>query len=203
MSQSDTSPDSPGSLVEEFSETDTPWIWSMAVPHGPSHVANTPWTPSVVGGEASPPVDEEELLDEPIDDVPKLLPGWYCNARRSDDGVFVGYCSNRAGKGTDHVGDGRCSFHGGAADNAGRENGNYVHGAYSREFHAALLGFVESEHPGTIEAADSDPVARRRLGRYLASFALEKFARSEDPRHLCEFEMALENFGLLTAAGGE
>lgn len=43
--------------------------------------------------------------------LPTKQPGKYCNGIKSDG---TGYCQNQAGKGTDHVGQGRCKFHGGA-----------------------------------------------------------------------------------------
>jgi hypothetical protein len=58
--------------------------------------------------------DEDELLGEPIDDVPKRPPGEDCNARRTDDGEFVGYCDQPAGWRTD-ADEGRCRAHGGAS----------------------------------------------------------------------------------------
>lgn len=67
--------------------------------------------------------DEEELLGEPLDDVPKRDPDYDCNARKwkwededeKEQQLFKGYCNNRAGFKTDHVGAGRCKYHGGAA----------------------------------------------------------------------------------------
>lgn len=69
------------------------------------------------------PDNEDELIGEPLDDVDKIDPGYHCNARKwewEDDEeretqLFAGYCNNRAGYKTDHVGAGRCTFHGGSA----------------------------------------------------------------------------------------
>jgi len=66
------------------------------------------------------PDNEEELHGEPLDDVEKIDPAYYCNARKwnwEDDEereqqLFNGYCNNRAGYKTDHVGAGRCTYHG-------------------------------------------------------------------------------------------
>ena len=71
-------------------------------------------------------VNEEELIEAPSGDVPTLDPdGENCLGKRTkrQDGetVFVGYCRAWPGKGTDHVGDGRCSKH---AGNAGAPEGN-------------------------------------------------------------------------------
>lgn len=51
----------------------------------------------------------------------KLEPNFYCRAWNSKEEK---YCTNRAGKGTDHVGAGRCKFHGGATP--------VKHGYYSK-----------------------------------------------------------------------
>jgi len=96
-------------------------------------------------------VTEDELVGEPLDQVPQQDPtGEACMGRRSEkqdgESVFVGYCGAWPGKGTDHVGEGRCSKHGGAGgapegnDNAEgndggsapEDNANAVtHGAYA------------------------------------------------------------------------
>lgn len=68
--------------------------------------------------------DEDELLGEPIEDVPKREPtAEYCRGRKSRDGVFRGYCRATPGRGTDHVGTGRCKHHGGSGG-APEKNGN-------------------------------------------------------------------------------
>ncbi|WP_455448298.1 hypothetical protein [Natrinema thermotolerans] len=93
-------------------------------------------------------VNEEDLIGKPLEEVPEQPPDYDCNARRHDDGTFEGYCGARAGKGTDHVGEGRCSNHGGASDGAPEGNDNaegndggapeentnaVTHGAYADE----------------------------------------------------------------------
>jgi hypothetical protein len=47
-----------------------------------------------------------------------------------DPKVFVGYCGNPAGTGTDHPGEGRCKHHGGSSL-SGRENPRFKHGLFS------------------------------------------------------------------------
>jgi len=90
-------------------------------------------------------VNEEELVGKPLDQVPQQDPtDESCMGRRweKQDGekLFAGYCGAWPGKGTDHVGEGRCSKHGGAGgsggerENAGapEDNTNAVtHGAYA------------------------------------------------------------------------
>jgi hypothetical protein len=59
-------------------------------------------------------IDEEDLVGKPIDQVPKRDPtDEDCMGRRSSDGKFDGYCHSTPGRGTDHVGEGRCKHHGG------------------------------------------------------------------------------------------
>ena len=48
-----------------------------------------------------------------IAEVEQREPDEDCNARREDDGRFLGYCDIDAGEGTDHPGEGRCYIHGG------------------------------------------------------------------------------------------
>lgn len=72
-------------------------------------------------------VNEDDLIGDPSSEVPTVEPdGENCLGKRvekDDDGVtvFVGYCRAWPGKGTDHVGEGRCSKH---AGNAGAPEGN-------------------------------------------------------------------------------
>lgn len=61
------------------------------------------------------------------DRLPSKEPDEHCNARTRSGG----YCKNRAGYGTDHVGVGRCKFHGGSTP--------VKHALYSR-YRDALLG---------------------------------------------------------------
>jgi hypothetical protein len=74
--------------------------------------------------------DESDLVGQPLEDVPKRDADEDCNARRSDDGRFVGYCNRTAGWGTDDS-SGRCRTHG-AEGGAPEDNTNAVtHGAYA------------------------------------------------------------------------
>ena len=62
-------------------------------------------------------VDEEQYYGLGGDDIPSIDAGYYCNAKRvRPEQGFVGYCKNRAGYKTDHVGEGRCRYHGGNAE---------------------------------------------------------------------------------------
>lgn len=76
------------------------------------------------------PEREEELIGEPLENVPQREPGKYCNARRRDGNTFKGYCRQPAGAGTELDGEGRCSFHGGASPR-GEDSPHFEHGLFS------------------------------------------------------------------------
>lgn len=62
--------------------------------------------------------------------------------------VFGGYCKAWPGKGTDHLGEGRCSNHGGAGEGAGAPEGNangVSHGAYTDKSKLYESEFSERE----------------------------------------------------------
>ena len=132
---------------------------------------------------------------------PKISPGYECNARRFRDGEFRGYCSNRAGKGTDHVGEGRCSFHGGKAGApTGSANGRYVHGAYS----SRLLEDLTPEEEEAIEDLKrclSGPDGSIEVAGGLVGEAAMKYKRSEDVRFLREMRQLLSAFFQLDGSG--
>jgi len=88
-------------------------------------------------------VDESEYIGRPIDKVPSQDPtDEVCMGRktrkrdgevvRDDDGIalFGGYCQAWPGKGTDHVGAGRCKFHAGSSP-TGEDNPAFEHGLFS------------------------------------------------------------------------
>lgn len=79
--------------------------------------------------------EEDEWIGYEEELVPKIPAGDKCNSKKSEtfkkeDGfkmtMFTGYCKNPAGKGTDHLGEGRCKFHGGCSTGAPDHN---QHGA--------------------------------------------------------------------------
>ena len=178
-------------------------VFTLAVERVDASISDTPWTSEV--HQAPDRVDEDDHIGQQLDDVPVVMAAYDCNARRHDHGVFVGYCDNRAGKGTDHVGEGRCKYHGGAADNTGEANGNYNHGAYSLAFHESVVEWIEEEGLGLEDFEDifNDREAWQALGRHLAPIALIKFHRSNDPRHLREFRVLCQAFDLLPGQRGE
>lgn len=137
--------------------------------------------------DVEPRSDGDPYVGRPLEEVPKRDPGEDCNGRRwerrdeDNETVFVGYCKNRAGKGTDHVGEGRCKFHGGAADNTGESNGNYVHGGYSQ-----LWGDDPSRDPSEIvdELAAKHTESKEEIARLIAAELLVQMHRTDDPRFL-------------------
>jgi len=141
---------------------------------------------------------EEELIGQPLDEVPQIEAGENCNGRKSRDGQFRGYCQATAGRGTDHTGTGRCKHHGGAADNTGRNNGNYKHGAFSKHLQSDLS---ERETKAFEDLADSlgDQEAAQDVVRELAAEALLKYKRSNDARFLREARQLLSEFNIADA----
>jgi len=143
------------------------------------------------------PVDPEAYVGRPLDEVPEISPGQHCNSRRwdrceeEDEVVFAGYCQNRAGKGTNHVGEGRCKFHGGAADNTGESNGNYSHGAYTDKW-----ADDPSRDPHEIvdELASKHSESPDEIARHIAAQLLLQMHRSHDPRFLARWEQYASEF---------
>lgn len=73
-----------------------------------------------------------------------LPPNYYCRGRNSKRKK---YCTRRAGHGTDHLGVGRCKFHGGTKQNAAA----LKNGKYSKigrpELRKRILEAAEEENP--------------------------------------------------------
>lgn len=147
-------------------------------------------------------VDEEELIGDESDQVPTVDPGEKCNGKtpkRTEDGsrilseeghaLFGGYCNQRAGHGTDHVGEGRCKYHGG---NAGAPEGNQnrtTHGLNadpfkyhqsldreSKEFVADLSATIQDrvrERTGNVDHADRVLARRVAIKLHIVSKASE------------------------------
>lgn len=147
-------------------------------------------------------VDEEELVGEPADEVPKQeSTDEDCRGKRVDDGAFVGYCQAWPGQGTDHVGEGRCKFHGGLnsgenGQGARADNENAVtHGAFREHF---TSGLTEGERMAFDDAYDQlgEPESAQDVGRAAASICLLQFRRSGDERFLRRFEGLCDKFGI-------
>lgn len=72
---------------------------------------------------------EEHFIGKESSSVPTVEPDEYCNGKKVDrtdagETVFTGYCRNPAGKGTGHLGEGRCKYHGGCSTGAPGGNQN-------------------------------------------------------------------------------
>lgn len=85
----------------------------------------------------------EDYLGRPIAEVPRRAPtDQACMGKkkqkqegelvRDENGnaLFAGYCKCWPGKGTDHVGEGRCKLHAGASDK-GQDHPQFEHGLFS------------------------------------------------------------------------
>jgi|APHM01.1.fsa_nt_gi hypothetical protein len=105
-------------------------------------------------------------------------------------------CQQKAGWGTDHVGEGRCKFHGGASDGAPEGNDNALtHGGHSTDLPDDLEDhereFVE-QFMSAIEADDAEAVLAA-----LAAEAIVRYRRSENPRQLTEARQLLSEFNIV------
>lgn len=137
---------------------------------------------------------ESDLVGEPIEDVPQREPGEYCNARKSSEGTFQGFCGAVAGKGTDHLGEGRCSHHGGNTPR-GKDSPNYEHGAYSEHMQSDLTPDEREAYEELVGSLE-DPDQALNAIRELAAEALLKYKRSADQRFLREFRQLADTFNL-------
>lgn len=104
-----------------------------------------------------------------------------------------GYCTNYPVNGSE-----RCRMHGGTADNTGKNNGNYKHGAFSEHLQSDLS---ERETEAFEDLADSlgDQEAAQDVVRELAAEALLKYKRSNDARFLREARQLLSEFNIADA----
>lgn len=76
--------------------------------------------------------DERSAHELKVNALSEKLGYKVCGARTRE----LKPCPNRAGKGTDHVGEGKCKFHGGSASNLTAKN--FKHGLYSK---------IKTQHP--------------------------------------------------------
>jgi hypothetical protein len=98
-----------------------------------------------------------------MSDQKRKEPGETCNARKTDGS---GYCGHRAGWGTDHVGHGRCKYHGGDSPNGEKSVLNDLEDAAEHAAVAYKLKLKEIRRKaenGEIEAIDWQELDR--LGR--------------------------------------
>lgn len=139
-------------------------------------------------------MEEEDLIGEPLEEVSKRDPDEDCNARRDDDGRFLGYCDRTAGWGTDSE-EGRCRTHGG---NGGAPEGNQnavTHGAYRRR---AIDSLTEGEQEAFEEVATKleNPESAQEIARNAAAYCLMMGHRSGSDRWFRRYEGICEKFGI-------
>jgi hypothetical protein len=103
-------------------------------------------------------------------------------------------CGHPAGWGTDRD-TGPCKFHGGAADNRGKNNGNYEHGAYSEYLTSDLSEQEQTALEGIVGAFD-DPDGAQELIKHQAAEAYLKYKRAGDERFLREYRQLVDTFNL-------
>lgn len=153
---------------------------------------------------------EDDLIGQPTEEVPKQDPtDERCMGRRTEkrDGVsvFVGYCKSWPGRGTDHVGEGRCTNHGGhnsGKNGQGAPEGNdnaTTHGAFKKHFRSDL-------QPDEVKMIDDlighlrDIDDERAIAAECAAEALVKYKRSVDSRFLREARQWFSEFNLIPNA---
>lgn len=152
-------------------------------------------------------VDEDELVGQLSEDIPKIAADTKCRGKRTekrdDESVFVGYCGARAGKGTDEgVGDGRrCNHHGGGnsgknGQGASEGNDNAVdHGGYREHFTRHL---TDGEQDAFDEArrALGDPKDAKEVAQTAASLCLIQYDRTGDERFMRRYESICDKAGI-------
>jgi len=140
----------------------------------------------------------DALVGEPVDDVPEREPDEHCNARRTRDGTFIGYCKRTAGWGTDDD-DGRCSSHGGSGGSSDDHEGNdwaATHGAYSESFVQDFLTEDEIKRVEQAREVLKTPQGAQEDARLMAAIAKEQFRRTSDERFLRRYESICDTFGI-------
>lgn len=140
----------------------------------------------------------DDLVGEPVDDVPEREPDEYCNARRTRGGTFIGYCQRTSGWGTERD-SGRCSSHGGSGGSSDEHEGNdwaATHGAYSDSFVQDFLTEEEIERVRQAEDLLEEPESAQALARTVAGITLEQFRRTGDERFLRRYESISDTFGI-------
>lgn len=159
-------------------------------------------------------VDETEFIGTPSKNVPRQeATDEHCMGKklkkqggevvRDDEGraLFGGYCRAWPGKGTDHVGEGRCSKHGG--NNSGengqggkKDNDNAAtHRAYQK---LAIRTLTEGEEKAFEEVAEKleEPESAQEIARNAASYCLIMGHRSGDERWFRRYEGICDKFGI-------
>jgi hypothetical protein len=103
-------------------------------------------------------IEEREFIDS----LPSRAAGKYCNARTPNSDT--GYCRKLAGTGTDHLGKGRCKFHGGSSK--GRP---IIHGMYSDNLPSTIRKEFDKlvKSPQLIDLSSELALTKALLSHYL------------------------------------
>lgn len=98
-----------------------------------------------------------------IDSHPVLAATDKCNARITRG---EGYCKNQAGYGTNHLGSGRCKFHGGSSDGA-----PIITGQYSKKLKSSVREEYEAliNDPNVVELKSELALAKTMFGQFVES----------------------------------
>jgi len=133
-------------------------------------------------------VNEDELIGTPSKGVPTLEPtDEDClgkrTEKRDDETVFVGFCRSTPGRGTDHVGEGRCKHHGGCngGDNGqgapeGNDNADGNDGGASEDNTNAVKHGAYADHNRFYNQVLDDPL--RALADDIFADYIEKYRAS-------------------------
>lgn len=92
-------------------------------------------------------------------DYPKKEPDRYCNGRKRTGG----YCTQRAGWGTDHPGTGRCKLHGGSSTGPPPKHGRYM--KVRRQLKEKYQHFLKDPNP--IDLSDEIALLRGLVHQHL------------------------------------
>ena len=95
---------------------------------------------------------KKENLPVPTKHIPKKDADYHCNSRKRKKNE---YCKLRAGYGTEHVGQGRCKFHGGLSQSK--------HGVYSKIIPVKFHDILENVKPEDITSLDHEQLRLKTL----------------------------------------
>lgn len=148
------------------------------------------------------PDDENALVGMDPDEVPKQEPtDEACLGKKTSGGEFKGFCRATPGRGTDHLGEGRCKHHGGlnsGENGQGGTEGNQnavTHGAYAQH---AVNSLTEAEREAFEEISEKleDPEDAQEIARHAASYCLMMGHRAADDRWFRRYEGLCDKFGI-------
>lgn len=112
-----------------------------------------------------------------------------CNAKTRDGG----FCANYPVEDSN-----RCRMHGGAANNSGKNNGNYKHGAYSKSDEAFRDSLTDKEQElyDSVREANEDPDTALGPIKTILSDLIIKYRRTGDHRFIREYRQLCSEFNI-------